>query len=101
MKLGSTVSPVLFGDIEYINNKLFWDFYVCEYLPECYVCACWGQKVATDPLTLELQMVVSLHMGGGNWILILSEEQTVILTAEPSFQTQEFNFVYFKDRCDS
>jgi hypothetical protein len=47
-------------------------------IPYVYVTH-WGQMRVSDPLELELQTVVSFHMGP-------LEEQPVILTAEPSLQ---------------
>lgn len=52
------------------------------------------------PLGTELQVPVSSHMGARNWALVLGEEQPVLLTVELSFQIQEFNFVYFKEKYD-
>ena len=43
--------------------------------------ACGGQKRASDPLELELQEVVSCHVGAGNEP---SSAQCVLLTSEPS-----------------
>lgn len=54
-----------------------------------------------NPLGMELQVAMSSHRGAGNWILVLGEEQPVLLTAKLSFQIQEFNFVYFKDKYDN
>lgn len=56
--------------------------------------------MALIPLGMELQVPMSIHMGAGNWTLVLGEEQPVLLTAELSFQIQEFNFVYFKEKYD-
>jgi hypothetical protein len=44
-----------------------------------------GQERIVGPLELELQVVVSCHVGARNWTRLL-EEQPVILTAEPSLQ---------------
>ena len=43
------------------------------------------QKRVLGPLELEVQMVVSCHMGAGNQTQVL-EEQQVLLTTEPSPQ---------------
>lgn len=49
---------------------------------------------------MELQMAMRHHVGAGNWtFVLLGEEQPMLLTAELSFQTQEFNFVYFRETC--
>jgi hypothetical protein len=44
-----------------------------------------NQKRVLGPLELEVQMVVSCHMGAGNQTQVL-EEQQVLLTTEPSPQ---------------
>jgi hypothetical protein len=36
------------------------------------------QKMASEPLDLESQMVVSLHMGAGDWARIILENQQVL-----------------------
>lgn len=49
-----------------------------------HVCLCnkWMlgayQKMASEPLDLESQMVVSLHMGAGDWARIILENQQVL-----------------------
>ena len=46
-----------------------------------------GQKRVLDPLELELQMVVSHHVGARNQTQVLcKQEQLVFLTSEPSLQ---------------
>ena len=66
-------------------------FYVYECIACMYVrtpvsCSAYGQKRASDPLELELWMVVSRHMGAGNQTQILP--LSVLLTTEPSLQSQ-------------
>jgi hypothetical protein len=51
------------------------------YIPGAYR----GQKRASDPLKLELQMVVSHNEGPGNVDAL--EEQRVLLITEPLLQT--------------
>jgi hypothetical protein len=46
-----------------------------------------GQKRALDPLELELQMVISCHVGAETELTSL-EEQLVLLTSEPSLHTK-------------
>jgi len=43
-----------------------------------------------DPLELELQIVVSCHVGAGNLSPGTVEEQPVFLTTEPSLQPKMF-----------
>ena len=45
-----------------------------------------GQKRASDPLKLELQMIVNHHVVVGNQIQDSLAEQPVLLTTEPSLQ---------------
>jgi hypothetical protein len=64
--------------------------YVHEHFPSIYVCvlhaySTWGGlKRECDPLETELQMVVSHHVGAGNWKLGPLEEQQGLLAAKPS-----------------
>ena len=51
---------------------------------------CIGVKVS-DPLQLDLQTVVSCHVGAGPL-----EEQSVLLTTEPSLQPLALPFLGFK-----
>lgn len=54
----------------------------------CVLGALGGQKSASDPLELELNMIMSGHVGSGNqiWFLWKSNE-CAHLTAEPSLLT--------------
>jgi hypothetical protein len=60
-------------------------FYVYKHLPALCLCTTCkalthkNQKMASDPLELELQMVVSCHMGAHLYPL---EEQPMILVTE-------------------
>jgi hypothetical protein len=48
---------------------------------------------------IPLQMVVSHHVVAGNWTQDLLEEQSVLLTAEPSLQPRFWFFYYWKKLC--
>jgi hypothetical protein len=43
-----------------------------------------------DLVEQELQRVVSCHVGAENWTLGTLEEQSVLLTAEPSLQPHKY-----------
>lgn len=43
-----------------------------------------GEKMALDPLGLEVQMVVTYCGGPWNWTWVLLQDKQVLLTAEPS-----------------
>lgn len=44
-------------------------------------------------MELELQMVVNSYMGAGDWTQVLYSKQQLLLTAEPSFQSQFLVFL--------
>ena len=56
----------------------------------CLCSACRDQKRPSTSLELELQMVVSHHVGAGNRTLSPLEEQRVLLTTAQSLQSQVF-----------
>lgn len=58
---------------------------LCTYVFMYYVPNAWGgQKRASDPLDLELCVVVSCYVSPGNWTWVPQKELQVLLTAEPS-----------------
>lgn len=65
--------------------------FVCMYVCAPYTCSTSGkQKKASDFPELHLQTVVSHNVGTVNWTEVGSlEEQSVLLTAEPSPQSQK------------
>ena len=63
----------------------------------CYICCLRGRKKASAHLKLEFQMIVSCHVGVGNWVVSCHvptcdsnpgppKEKPVLLTTEPSLQ---------------
>ena len=59
--------------------------------------ACTGQKKASDPLELELQTVVSQHVGAG--IELMSSGRAEAITAAPdlvSFGELEFQLIHLR-----
>lgn len=57
-------------------------YFMC--MPECSS----GSLETLNPLKLELQMVVRVHMGTGNRTVVPLQEQSVCLTGEASLQAQ-------------
>lgn len=59
--------------------------FTCIYVKDTVECcsASGDQKRESDPLKLELRMVVNHLMGAGNWTPILNKR--VLLTMEPAF----------------
>ena len=45
-----------------------------------------SEKRASDPLKLELQMVVRCHAGAGNWVLWESSQSSLLLSISPALK---------------
>ena len=65
---------VLQDGANFLEDYLFYayDYFACMYGCEPHVCmcvpgACGSQKMVSDPLELELQIVVSCHVSAGSW----------------------------------
>jgi hypothetical protein len=60
-----------------------------------HVCLCEG----VNPMNLELQVIMSTHVGAGNWTGILWRERPVLPTTEPPLQAHVtfcFCFCFFE-----
>lgn len=63
--------------INSISSNIY--FHFCAYIRVCVPCICYvrgDQKTTLYPLALELQVVVSHHVGAGNQTIVLSASAT-------------------------